>query len=313
MTNNMVNMAKAEEPESAGKVTEFKRFLSSRPAVSNLVFSYAAPSGSLSGPMQTNFFHAAWEGDNFFVRQIPSAKAWAEKTSQTFLLSPIFCGRYGGKYFYVQRGLIVEGPVAPLPPTTEPIEPITSRALGELLVLEACLNLGLWDTQTNSFVWKENEFTATMGIGTEISRAMVLHQGKVTSEPGVWEPEEVSKKTVTGRIEIDGEKVRQMDSIAKSLTLKYEYVEANPLTPPLPNRTSVFSGGLLRGAFEILRLETSADPLGDAYFAPDNFLEPGTYHRTVLTAEERLKIEEQGQAHQHFIVVTNQNAFTGKK
>lgn len=309
----MVTTAKADEPSSAGKVTEFKRFLSSRPSVSNLVFSYAAPSGSFWGGLQTNFYHAAWEGDNFFIRQLRTAEAWAENTSQRFIVSPVFCGRYGGKYFYVQRGLIVEAQAGPLPPRPEPIEPIASRVLGELHILEACLNLGLWDTKTNSFIWNKNVFSARMGIATELSRMM--HQRKGSSEPGVWEPVDVSKETVTGRIETDGGQVRQMHSIEKSLTLKYEYMEANPLTPPLPNRTSVFSGGVLSAAFEILRLETSAGPLGDAYFAPDKFLEPGTYQRTflpILTAEERLTIEKMGQANQHIIMMTNLNAFKWK-
>jgi hypothetical protein len=308
----MMANANADEPGDAGRVAQFKQFLSSRPAVGNLVFSYAGPSGSLSGPFQTNFFHAAWDGDNFFYRQIPSADAYTAKTTRTFGVAGVFCGRYGGKYFYVQNGLIVEGPAGPLPPRPEPIDPITLRALGSLLVLEACLNFGLWDTETNSFVWDGNSFAAKTGNEIDVSRPMYRRLPKAGAKPGPWLPRVRSTDPVLGRIETEGGAVRQMELNSKALTVKYEYLEANPLTPPLPNKTAVFSGKLLRGAFEILRLETSAEPLGDSYFAPDNYVGPGHY-RTVRMAKGGLKIENHAEAHEYFTSMKNDPSMKGPR
>jgi len=243
---------------------------------------------------RTHYWHAAVDGDNFFMRGIDAPENWVTKRPRVFGYVPPFVGRYGGRCFYVQDGMVVadvdpalagvQGP----PPGANPAR----RALPMLTRLDCVMNLGLWDVFLNSFSWippspgggatSAVEFTAERGRHTLINEIYASHQahGETSRSPEVRVV--YFKQPIRGRIEIVEGRVSVMKLESPPLSVRYEYSEANPLPLGLPNKFSLHNRDESGGSMEIFVMEESAEAIPEAHFLPEHYLGPGHYRASFV-------------------------------
>jgi hypothetical protein len=263
-------MSLTSTASNSNPIDAFKSFLSERPNVKRIVFSQTT-----FGPRaSTNYYHAASDGRNFFIRQIPDSTSDSEFTARVFDKMTDFRGKYGDIFYCIDEGLIVEDF------GTNLIH--KRRALVHEILLDGCLNLGAWDTGASSFLWDGENFTANYGNSFEVTQAKitVTSNGKEVPLPD-WADR--SKVKLSGNIQTEAGAVKSL--VFKEIPIRIEYQYRLPqLSPLLPAVIDVFHKNELAARLEIFKLEVTPNSLEESHFAPDPYLERSLFIRAVITA-----------------------------
>ena len=298
-----MNISEVEGQTDSGNVEQFKSYLSSHPRIKTIVFSFTTVMHRQPSEYKPNFVHAAVDGENFFYRGIASPEAYLTKTERVLgsnhqpFVGP-FVGRYDGKCFYVDNGLIMEAPEVPTTQSPRPdaSETPSRRALPHLIKLDGLMNLGIWDVTLDSFAWSNNTFKALRGRASAISPVWQRIQTNGASAPGPEVKLNYLGQPISGTIEVAHGRVQKVRISEFPLSVRYEYSTPSPMPMGLPDKFSVYAGEDMTCKVQIYTLEFATEPIETSYFAPENYLSPDHYR--TANSGQGVTIPDKAQEHE---------------